>query len=387
MVRAFIVYTPEDCVEKLEKKFRGPWEFFPQQGDHLGERMRNAICLAFAIGARKAVLIGTDLADIEAADIKGAFRDAGGDAVVLGPAADGGFYLIGTGRPIDAPFDFRDWGTGDVFSRTAGALRTKGFHIRPASLRNDVDRESDLDRLASDPLFSSSISVIIPTLTNPRKLSPLLDYLENTIWPGDEIVVVQGGAVEKTTRRNVSPALTFVFAPRGRGIQQNVGAMLARGSILFFLHDDTVPPHDFGYLIRRASLDAQAALGCFKLAFSPANAALSLIAGWANLRTLCFKLPYGDQGLFCKKEVFERVGGFGRRYLFEDVDLAGKLRKEGRISIVPNKAYSSPARYLREGILKASLQNHLLALLSALGRDERALYRRYYGVEPEEGAK
>ena len=103
-VRTVICYTPEDSVEKLRRKFRGPWEFCPQEGQHLGERMRNALRRAFAMGAGKAVLIGTDLADIEITDIEGAFRNAGEDAVVLGPAADGGFYLIGTGRPIEAPF-------------------------------------------------------------------------------------------------------------------------------------------------------------------------------------------------------------------------------------------------------------------------------------------
>jgi GT2 family glycosyltransferase len=98
-----------------------------------------------------------------------------------------------------------------------------------------------------------------------------------------------------------------------------------------------------------------------------------------------FKLPYGDQGLFCRREVFERVGGFGRSYLMEDVDLVGKFRKMGQgrgaISILPAPVYSSSDRYLRKGILKASFLNHLTFLLAALGRDERILYRKYYGLE------
>jgi hypothetical protein len=334
------------------------------------------------MGAGKAVLIGTDLADIDIKDIEDAFRNAGEDAVVLGPAADGGFYLIGTGRPVDAPFDFSNWGTGEVFSRTVQSLKSSGFRIHPAAQRHDVDCRRDLERLAADPVFTASISIIVPTLSDSRKLRPLLNYLENSIWPGDEIVVVHGGAFENTVPHRVSPRLTLAFAPRGRGIQQNVGAMLAGGTILFFLHDDTIPPPDFAYLIRKEFRDVKAALGCFELAFLPSNRALSLIAEWANLRTLLFKLPYGDQGLFCKKDVFQRAGGFGRRYLMEDIDLAGKLRKTGRIAMIPVKAYSSPDRYLRKGILKAGLQNHMVALLRALGRDERVLYRRYYGVEP-----
>ncbi len=383
--RVVLLHTPQDPVEKLKNKFRGPWEFCPQEGQHLGARMANALRTAFATGANKAVLIGTDLSDIEATDIEGAFRNIGEKAAVLGPAADGGFYLIGTDRPIGAPLQFSTWGTAEVFSRTARELEANGFRIHLTAERHDVDCKLDLDRVGRDLLFAGSMSIIIPTLTEAQKLSPLLVYLESSLWPGDEIVVVQGGAFEKVALRRISPSLAVVSTRKGRGIQQNAGAIFSRGTILFFLHDDTVPPPEFPYLIRRACRDHQAAIGCFKLRFLPSNRALGLIAAWANLRTALFKLPYGDQGLFCRREVFEKVGGFGRSYLMEDVDLVGKFRKMGQrgraISILPALVYSSSDRYLRNGILKASLLNHSTFLLAALGRDERILYRKYYGLE------
>ena len=114
---------------------------------------------------------------------------------VLGPAADGGFYLIGTDRPVDASLHFSEWGTGEVFARTARSLEAGGFRVWPAPKRNDVNRNRDLDRLNRDYLFSSSISIIIPTLSQARKLSPLLLYLANLLWPGDEVLVVEGGGV------------------------------------------------------------------------------------------------------------------------------------------------------------------------------------------------
>ncbi len=382
-VRIAFYYTPADSVESLRNKFRGPWEFCPQQGEHLGARMANALRASFANGAAKAVLIGTDLADIEAADIEWSFRNTGERVAVLGPASDGGFYLIGTDRPIDAPFRFTTWGTGEIFSRTTRELEAIGFSVRLAAKRNDVDREPDLARMDRDLLFAQPISVIIPTLTEAQKLSPLLLYLQNSIWPADEIIVVQGCASEKVAVQRISSSLTFVCARKGRGIQQNTGAMLARGKILFFLHDDTVPPPEFSYLIRMACLENLSTLGCFKLRFLPSNRALGLIAAWANLRTALFKLPYGDQGLFCEKEVFEKAGGFGRSYLMEDVDLVRKLLKIGRgtISILPAPVYSSSDRYLRKGILRACLENHRTFLLAALGRDERILCRSYYDLE------
>ncbi len=386
-VRIVLFSTPEDSFENLKKKFRGPWEFCLQEGEHLGVRMENALLGAFAAGAGKAVLIGSDLADIEAADIEDAFRNTGEKSVVLGPAADGGFYLIGTDRPIGAPLLFSSWGTAEVFSRTVRALETLGFGVRLSAQRHDVDRKRDLDRFGKDPLFTNSISIIIPTLSEVQKLSPLLLLLERSLWPGDEVVVVQGGAFEKIALRRISPSLSVVTTRKGRGIQQNAGAIFSRGTILCFLHDDTVPPPEFPYLIRRACRDGQAAPGCFKLRFQPSNRALGLIAAWANLRTAVFKLPYGDQCLFCRRDLFERAGGFGPRYLMEDVDLVRKLRKmKGRnaISFLPVPVYSSPYRYQRKGILRASLQNHSTFLLSALGCDERTLYGRYYGLAQDD---
>jgi rSAM/selenodomain-associated transferase 1 len=379
-----LFHTPHDPVDKLVKRFRGPWEFRPQEGDHLGERMSNALRWAFAAGAGRAVLIGSDLADVQWEDIEQAFRKTNEKVVVLGPAADGGFYLVGTDRPVESPFAFSSWSTREVFSRTARGFAAEGFGVLTTPERNDVDHKSALERLEGDSLFSDSISVIIPTLAQPEKLRPLLEHLEDSIWPGDEIVVVQGGAFQKTALQRMSPVLTVIETSKGRGIQQNVGAMLSRGNILFFLHDDTVPPPEFPYLIRRTCGDRPLALGCFGLRFSPSNRALDLIAGWANLRTRLFKLPYGDQGYFCRRELFESAGGFRRRYLMEDVELVRDIRKirgggGGGVSIVPAPVCTSPDRYVRKGVLKACLQNHAIFLLSALGRDERELYRKYYG--------
>ena len=382
-VRIILYCTPHDPIQKLMNRFRGPWEFRPQEGAHLGHRMANALRAAFEEGARRAVLIGSDLADVEASDIEEAFLNLREKVAVLGPAADGGFYLVGTDRPVRSPFDFSTWGTSEVFSRTSREFEAEGFRVCLAPKRNDVDRKCDLERLDRDPLFKDSLSIIIPTLTQPEKLSPFLQYLEDSIWPGDEILLVQGTAFEKTALHRLSPVLTVIKTLRGRGIQQNVGAMLSTGDILFFLHDDTIPPPEFPYLIRTGCRDKPLAPGCFRLRFLPSTRALELISGWANLRTALFNLPYGDQGCFCRRELFEKAGGFRRRYLMEDVEIFRKLRKvsgASAVSIMSAYVNTSPARYLRNGVLRASLQNHSIFLLSALGRDERELYRKYYGA-------
>ena len=121
------------------------------------------------------------------------------------------------------------------------------------------------------------------------------------------------GTVSQHESEIICPRILSVFAPRGRVLQLNQGAAAAQGNLLFFLHDDSQPPPNFADCIREGpGEDASNArpLGCFQLAFSPSNPLLDGIARWANLRTRVFGLPYGDQGLFCRREIYEKAGGF-----------------------------------------------------------------------------
>ncbi len=373
-----LFYTPGDPVEKIEKQFGGPWTLCPQEGEHLGERMKNAVDAAFSMGAQKVVLIGSDIADIEPGDLDEAFHKTGDGVSALGPAGDGGFYLIGLGRPCGAPFDFTQWSTGEVFARTLREIARSGLRVETVAKRSDVDRSADLPLIDSNPAMGKRLSIIIPTLSDPGKLSPLASFLEHRTWPGDEIIIVQGGPQGRTDRVRKSDLLIHARCPRGRGIQQNFGASLARGDLLFFLHDDTIPPPDFGYQIRKVCGREDTALGCFRLAFYPSNKSVKLIAEWANLRTTMFKLPYGDQGLFCRRDIFEKAGGFYRGYMMEDVDLVKRCRKLGKLVTVSSEVYSSADRYIRKGPIAASLQNHMTMLLYHLGVSETELYSIYY---------
>ena len=379
--RIFLFHTPGDPVDLLGERFAGPWDFRSQQGEHLGVRMEKALDSALSMGADKAVLIGSDIFDLECEDIEEAFRRLDAGTAVLNPAADGGFYLIGLRDPCRAPFDFAQWGGSGIYARTAHVLEASGFRVRSGKERKDVDHQEDLHLLDGSVLFQSALSVIIPTLSEPHELEPLLRFLDNSIWPGDEIILVRGGSACRDCSAEIFGRTKSVLSPLGRGLQQNTGAMLAKGNLFFFLHDDSVPPSDFAYLVRKASENRGVSLGCFRLAFKPSSPSLRLIEAWANLRTAFFRAPYGDQGLFCRKEIFERVGGFRRRYLMEDVDFVKECRKIGKLSILPLPVYSSPKRYLNKGILSASLQNHATKILFSLGFDERKLYHRYYGLE------
>jgi uncharacterized protein len=377
-VELFVFFHPREQEAEIRTSYPGPWQFVAQTAGHLGEKMAAAFRFCQGRGYRQGVLIGSDIADFTATDLDEAFGAFTKSQAVLGPAADGGFYLLGLDRPCPGVFQFTEWGTGGVFKRSRETLETAGLAVHTLAVRHDIDRAADLAYLLGQSYFGERLSIIVPTLSSVDTLRPWLAALEAQLWPRDEIIVVKGDDPGPPKPVDLSSRCRLITSPRGRGRQLNRGAAAAHGDLLWFLHDDCVPPANFGHHIRQAVLAPRAALGCFRLAFRPTNPALHLIARWANWRTRIWKLPYGDQGIFCRRDTFDQVGGFRRAYLLEDVELVRAARKLGALLLVPATIHTSPRRYLAGGILRTSLNNHVLMMLYYLGVSDRKLYARYY---------
>jgi uncharacterized protein len=382
LVDLFLFFTPLEKKSEIEEAYPGPWSFHCQQGTHLGQRMEEAFHEVMHQGYSQVLLVGTDLADLEPSDFNDAFQALNEGYSALGPAADGGFYLIGLDRPCPSVFQSEVWSTNGIFARTEHVLLHAGLRAKPLQKRRDIDTPEDLHILEEKSEFRTTLSVVIPTLSSIDQLEPFLQLVQKQIWPDDEIIVAQteGGEPQASPHepRQIAPRIFVVAAPRGRGLQLNRGATRARGDLLFFLHDDSVPPPNFAYSVRKIAAESELSLGCFRLAFSPSTRSLEWIAKWANWRTRVFRLPYGDQGFFCRRELYDNVGGFKRPYLMEDVDFVLHCRRRGRILVLPDSINTSPRRYLRSGVLRASLTNHLTMLLYHLGLSDRRLYSFYY---------
>lgn len=118
-----------------------------QQGDDLGQRMSRALSTALA-RAKFALLMGCDCPSLTAADLRQAagWLRSGADAV-LGPACDGGYYLIGLRRPLVGLFDNMPWGTGEVLAITRRRLRHAGLMWHELPEYTDIDRPQDLAAL------------------------------------------------------------------------------------------------------------------------------------------------------------------------------------------------------------------------------------------------
>ena len=209
------------------------------------------------------------------------------------------------------------------------------------------------------------VSIIVPVLEESASLTAALRPLVTE--PDVELIVVDGGSRDGTV--DVARQFTdkVFLGARGRANQMNVGAQQSRGDILLFLHGDTALPPSALEEVRRALLDDTVAGGAFRLRFASSRRALQLIAWGANLRSRFFGLPYGDQALFMRRSVFELIGGFPPWPLMEDVDLVGRLKRVGRLVLLPEAVTTSARRWEHEGVLWTSVRNSLLLLAFRLG--------------------
>ncbi|GGD89969.1 TIGR04282 family arsenosugar biosynthesis glycosyltransferase [Planktosalinus lacus] len=114
-----------------------------QQGNDLGDKMKNAFAKGFQQGFKHIIVIGCDLLDITTEDIDGAFNALETFDYVLGPAEDGGYYLLGMNKPNNTLFENKDWGNNSVLQDTL--IDLKDEHLALLDERNDIDTYEDLE--------------------------------------------------------------------------------------------------------------------------------------------------------------------------------------------------------------------------------------------------
>lgn len=225
---------------------------------------------------------------------------------------------------------------------------------------------------------TSTISVVIPTLNEekhlPAALRPLLTI------PDLEVIVADGGSSDRTMEIAAASGAKVISSQPGRACQQNAGVQMANGDILLFLHADTVLPSGFDQIIRNCLHSSTAIVaGAFSLSVDLSGRGIRFVAWLANCRSRYLQLPYGDQALFMRKTTFEQAGGFPEIDIMEDFVLVGRLKKAGRIRIVPEKVVTAGRRWQKLGIIRTTLVNQGMIIGYFLGRSPTSLanwYRR-----------
>jgi rSAM/selenodomain-associated transferase 2 len=234
------------------------------------------------------------------------------------------------------------------------------------------------------------VSVVVPAVDEADAVPSMVEALAlQQAPPPFEVVLADGGSVDDTVGRFASAmaavlpgrAATIVRGDRrGRAVQMNAGARAARGDALVFVHADTLLPPAGLAAVARALGDGGVVGGGFRLAYQERHPALALIAAWASARSRLTGIHYGDQAMFLRRDLFERLGGFPEVQLFEDYRLSARLRREGRVITLPLAVRTSARRLLHAGIARTALRYAWLKLRHARGADPADLARDYRDV-------
>ncbi len=206
------------------------------------------------------------------------------------------------------------------------------------------------------------ISVIIPAFNEEKALPGTLCRLLRQRG-AYEVIVVDGGSGDRTREIvRAQPKARLLTAPTGRASQMNAGAKEARGEWLLFLHADTRLPE--GALARLNAMEPDPAIqaGGFWHQFSGDDWRLRLVSGLDNFRCRRTRIIYGDQAMFVRRELFDRMGGFPDQPILEDVAFCEKLVRVARPILLGPPVLTDSRKFVKMGVWR-SLARVLLIIL------------------------
>ncbi|MBL8018546.1 MAG: TIGR04283 family arsenosugar biosynthesis glycosyltransferase [Leptospirales bacterium] len=225
------------------------------------------------------------------------------------------------------------------------------------------------------------LSVIIPTLNEAESIERTIRAVRAKAAGADpEIVVSDCGSTDRTADIAHALNVTVIQDERmgSRAEAANRGAQNATGDTFFFLDADTLPPDRFDAEIARVLEDSSVVGGAFDFGFDGDGLSLRLIELVSRLRfRLLWQEYYSDQGVFVKREAFNRIGGFPARRLMETAHLCKKLRSVGRLRLSPVRSLTSSRRFTEGGIWRVFLRDVKIWFLDAIGMETDRFAHEY----------
>jgi rSAM/selenodomain-associated transferase 2 len=206
------------------------------------------------------------------------------------------------------------------------------------------------------------ISIIIPTYNEEMALPETLGHLLQQ--PGDyEVIVVDGGSTDQTCKIiNAAPRVRLITASKGRASQMNAGARHATGEWLLFLHADTFLPD--GALVRLNVFEADHAIqaGGFLHRFAGHDWRLRMVSFLDNVRCRCSRVIYGDQAMFVRRALFERLGGFPDQPVLEDVGFCENLIRVVTPVLLSPPVLTDARKFVKMGVWRSFARVLLIIL-------------------------
>jgi rSAM/selenodomain-associated transferase 2/rSAM/selenodomain-associated transferase 1 len=230
---------------------------------------------------------------------------------------------------------------------------------------------------------NARLRIVMPVLNEGPTLAQHLHALQALRQRGAELVVVDGGSTDSTWALAGALADQVLLSPRGRAAQMNAGAKDCNADVLLFLHADTQPPQDADQLIARAIASGHS-WGRFDVRIDGPHPMLRVVERLMNLRSRLTGIATGDQAMFVRHDLFERLDGFADLPLMEDIELSKRLKKLGRPACMNVPVVTSARRWQQHGVWHTIVLMWRLRLAYFLGASPNALAQRYgYAPTPE----
>lgn len=394
----------------MEQWLGSDWSYSDQGGGDLGDRLVRAFQSAFDHGAKAAIAVGIDCPGVTADVLAQAYEQLQTHDGVIGPADDGGYYLIGLQRPTPELFKGIAWGTETVRASTLELAEASGLAIAQLSPLADVDRPEDLlvwqCVSGQTPLQKEGrISIVIPVLNEADHIQSTIESIhqahirqgkDTTAKGGSfekdiahdsekdiahdpdlEIIVVDGGSQDDTRNRAKAMGVRVISSSPGRALQMNAGAAIATGEYILFLHADTRLPNRFASHIPLLLAQPTVIAGAFELSIQGNQLGLRLIEWGVKWRSHIGQMPYGDQAIFLKTQTFRQLGGFPRLPIMEDFALIRRAKAQGQVAIARAAVTTSGRRWQRLGLLRTTCINQIMILGFMIGLPMETLAHWY----------
>jgi len=165
---------------------------------------------------------------------------------------------------------------------------------------------------------------------------------------------------------------------KGRARQMIEGVRASSGEFLLFLHADTVVNPNSLENIRSALLTQGVAGGAYRIQIDSKALRYKVWSAIINFRSRWFKLPYGDQAIFIKRELYDAIGGFEDVPIMEDIRLISAMKMMGRLVILDNVAVTSARKWEKDGLLYGTLRNWSMLIAHKMGVSPEKLVSWYY---------
>jgi uncharacterized protein len=392
-----VMYTPADAATEMRSWLGNEVELLPQSDGDLGARLRSGFLRAIVPDGRPVIAIGGDCPALDTGCLNAAAAALSATDVVIGPARDGGYYLIGSRQRHDSLFHEIQWSSPHVLSQTLERARSAGLSVRLLEEKEDVDDAPAWQRWASrvtrhhvantvPGAAFRDLSIVIPTWNEAPRIAENVTKVK-AAFPESEILIVDGGSADETVKRAQDAGAVVIASERGRGVQCARGAEQAGGGWLLFLHADTQIAPASAAVARDFMDSARNQIATFRLRMDDSSWSLRLFCWFSRWDTVFTR--FGDQGILVHRSFYRELGGFECWPLFEDVDLLRRARERTKVVSLPAYVITSARRFQENGILRQQFLNTRLLLRFLMGAKPEVLAQQYRagreGAKPREG--